>query len=157
VGEDSKAALARHLANFGRAWPDAHSMPTAWSDRVLERGDLARAALLTVARSPGAFHPGIRQIRGVPYAAMYPVLEEAPRYLHWLAYQGLFGTIHPWCATVAADLERRTQWRLLQPPRGVGRLLWPTGCSWINLVECFFSVITDHNGWHDRRPLLHGQ
>lgn len=124
VGEDSKAALARLLASSGPAGPDAHSVPIARPDRALERGDLARAALLTVARSPGAFHPGVRQIGGIPYAAMYPVLEEAPRYLHWLACQGLFGTIHPWCAIVAADLERRTAWRLLQPPRGAGRLLW---------------------------------
>jgi len=55
---------------------------------------------------------------------MYPVLEEAPRYLHWLACQGLFGTLHPWCAVVAADLERRITWRMLQPARGAGRLLW---------------------------------
>jgi helicase len=124
AGEDSKAALARLSASFGRAGSHAQSMPVARPDRGQERGDLARAALLTVARSPGAFRPGVRQIGGVPYPAMYPVLEEAPRYLHCLACQGLFGTIHPWWAIVAADLERRTAWRLLQPPRGAGRLLW---------------------------------
>jgi helicase len=124
VGEDSKAALARLSASFGRAGSHAHPMPAARPARGLEPGDLARAALLTVARSPGAFRPGVRQIGGIPYPAMYPVLEEAPRYLHWLACQGLFGTIHPWCAIAAADLERRTAWRQLQPPRGAGRLLW---------------------------------
>jgi helicase len=87
-------------------------------------GDLARAALLAVATNPTAFRPGVRQVDGVPYAAMYPILEEAPRYLHWLASQGLVGTVHPWCAIVAADLERRIRWRHLQPPRGAGRLLW---------------------------------
>jgi helicase len=55
---------------------------------------------------------------------MFPVLEEAPRYLHWLACQGLFGTIHPCWAIVAADLELRVAWRMLQPSRGAGRLLW---------------------------------
>jgi helicase len=89
-----------------------------------QRGDLARAAILAVANSPEAFRPGVRQIGGVPYGAMYALLEEVPRYLHWLACQGLFGTVHPWCATVAADLERRITWRMLQPPRGAGRLLW---------------------------------
>jgi helicase len=89
-----------------------------------QRGDLARAALLAVANSPEAFHPGVRQIGGIPYGAIYPVLEEVPRYLHWLASQGLFGTVHPWCAIVAADLERRITWRMLQPMRGAGRLLW---------------------------------
>lgn len=55
---------------------------------------------------------------------MYQVLEEAPRYLHWLACQGLFGTIHPCGAIVAADLELRISWCMLQPRRGSGRLLW---------------------------------
>jgi helicase len=98
--------------------------PSARLDSGPQRGDLARAALLAVATSPGAFHPGVRQIGGVPYPAMYQVLEEAPRYLHWLTCQGLFGTIHPAWAIVAADLELRISWRMLQPPRGSGRLLW---------------------------------
>jgi helicase len=126
VGEDGKGALAYTLATYGAAHPLV-SLPG--SDGVAgesgqQRGDLARAALLTVARAPGLFHPGVRQVNGIPYAAMYQILEEAPRYLHWIACQGLFGTIHPWCAVVAADLELRTTWRMLQPPRGAGRLLW---------------------------------
>jgi helicase len=125
VGEDGKAALARVLATYGAVHP---LVPLAASDGIAadsgqQRGDLARAALLTVARVPGAFHPGVRQVSGIPYAAMYQILEEAPRYLHWIACQGLFGTIHPWCAIVAADLELRVTWRMLQPPRGAGRLL----------------------------------
>jgi ATP-dependent DNA helicase len=119
VGNDGKAALARLLAS-----EPARQAPAGRADRGLERGDLARAALLAVAGSPGAFYPGVRHISGVPYAAMYPILEEAPRYLHWLACQGSFGTIHPCWAVVAADLEQRTAWRMLQPPRGAGRLLW---------------------------------
>ena len=94
------------------------------ASRGPQRGTLARAAMLTVAHSPDAFRPGVRHVAGIPYSAMYPILEEAPRYLHWLASQGLFGTVHPWCAIVAADLERRIAWRDLQPPRGSGRLLW---------------------------------
>lgn len=129
VGEDSKAALARLLEAGNRGgWLDQPGPERAgnqgWPDCGLQRGDLARAALLTVASSPEAFYPRVRQIGGVPYAAMYPILEEAPRYLHWLACQGLFGTIHPCWAIVAADLEQRTAWRMLQPPRGAGRLLW---------------------------------
>jgi helicase len=126
VGEDGKAALAHTLATYAAVHP---LVPLAGSDGAAadtgyQRGDLARAALLTVARAPRAFHPGVRQVNGIPYAAMYQILEEAPRYLHWIACQGLFGTIHPWCAIVAADLELRTTWRMLQPPRGAGRLLW---------------------------------
>jgi helicase len=126
VGEDAKAALAEALATYGAQRP---VLPGAFADRAgsdggQQRGDLARAALLTVARSPGAFRAGVRQVNGIPYPAMYQILEEAPRYLHWIACQGLFGTIHPWCAIVAADLELRATWRMLQPQRGAGRLLW---------------------------------
>jgi helicase len=124
VGDDGKAALARLLTTAGHTARMGPRGLTSQPERGFQPGDLARAAMLTVARSPGAFHPGVRQIGGVPYAAMYPVLEEAPRYLHWLACQGLFGTIHPCWAIVAADLELRTAWRMLQPPRGAGRLLW---------------------------------
>jgi helicase len=120
VSDDGKAALARLLA----AHDQEERLPGARLDGGRQRGDLARAALLAVANSPGAFYPGVRQIGGVPYPAMYQVLEEAPRYLHWLACQGLFGTIHPRWAIVAADLELRISWRMLQPPRGSGRLLW---------------------------------
>jgi ATP-dependent DNA helicase len=120
VGDDAKTALARLLEAYDREG----RVPGARSDGGQQRGDLARAALLTVANSPAAFHPAVRQIGGVPYPAMYQVLEEAPRYLHWLACQGLFGTIHPWWAIVAADLELRIAWRMLQPGRGSGRLLW---------------------------------
>ena len=111
VGDEHRAAVARMLATTG---PGAGAQP----------GDLARATLLAVSSLPAAFHRAVRQVGGVPYAAMYPILEEAPRYLHWLASQGLLGTVHPWCAIVAADLERRIRWRYLQPVRGSGRLLW---------------------------------
>jgi helicase len=129
VGDDSKAALATLLADLDRPQPSGLPDPAGRLDRGRpdsgrQRGDLARAALLSVAGSPELFHPGVRRIAGIPYAAMYPILEEAPRYLHWIACQGLFGTIHPWCAIVAADLELRIAWRALRPPRGAGRLLW---------------------------------
>jgi helicase len=120
VGDDAKAALLRLLASHD---PDRRASSLV-SGSGPQHGDLARAALLTVANSPEAFRPGVRQIGGIPYAAMYQILEEAPRYLHWVASQARFGTIHPWCAIVAADLELRITWRMLQPPRGSGRLLW---------------------------------
>ena len=103
---------------------ESRSARTCFSRSALRRSSRQRAALLAVANAPGAFHPAVRQIGGVPYPAMYQVLEEVPRYLHWLACQGLFGTIHPWWAIVAADLELRIAWRRLQPGRGSGRLLW---------------------------------
>jgi len=125
AGDGAKAAVARLLAARGHVGPRARRQAQgAGPGGGSQRGDLARAALLAVANSPEAFRPGVRQIGGIPYGAMYPVLEEVPRYLHWLASQGLFGTVHPWCAIVAADLERRITWRMLQPARGAGRLLW---------------------------------
>jgi helicase len=91
---------------------------------VYQPGDLARVSLLLIAGNPQAFHRGARIIAGIPYMALYPVLEEAPRYLHWIGTQGLLGTVHPWCAVVAADLSKRVKWRRCQPRRGSGRLLW---------------------------------
>jgi helicase len=125
VNDDARSALARLLATYdeGERGPGARP-DSATHQSGQQRGDLARAAVLTVANAPEAFHPAVRQIGGVPYPAMYQVLAEAPRYLHWLACQGLFGTIHPWWAIVAADLELRITWRMLQPGRGAGRLLW---------------------------------
>jgi helicase len=137
VGEDAKSALARLLESYDRA-ADAGSnggqqgsgkqgsgkQGTGQQGTGQQRGDLARAALLTVVNAPGASPPAVRQIGGVPYPAMYQVLVEAPRYLSWVAGQGQFGTIHPCWAIVAADLELRIAWRMLQPPRGSGRLLW---------------------------------
>lgn len=123
VGEDGRAALARLLGDWaapGRSPGPERSVVTGHG---AQPGDLAWAALLAVTRTPDAFRPGVQQVGGVPYAAMYPVLEEAPRYFHWLASQGQFGTIHPCWAVVAADLEQRTAWRMLRPARGAGRLL----------------------------------
>lgn len=89
-----------------------------------QAGDLAKVALSLVATSPEMFRQGARTIAGIPYATLFPVLEEAPRYLHWIGTQGVLGTVHPWSAIVAADLSRRIRWRRCQAPRGSGRLLW---------------------------------
>ncbi|WP_414641610.1 DEAD/DEAH box helicase [Actinocrinis sp.] len=88
-------------------------------------GDFAQASLLVCAAPEQ--DPADRQQPTeieIPYSAMYPILEEAPRILHWLGNQGHLGTVHPWCAIVAADLSRRIRWRRLEPRRGAGRLLW---------------------------------
>ncbi|GAA3214821.1 DEAD/DEAH box helicase [Dactylosporangium siamense] len=134
VGDDAKAAVAALLAADG--WVAYDDIPAAAGRRALpathgtqhpanlRRGDLARAALLAVANSPQLFGEHAPDIAGVPHAALYPVLEEAPRYLHWLAAQGQLGTVHPWIAIVAADLGRRVRWRRCRPQRGSGRLLW---------------------------------
>lgn len=87
-------------------------------------GDLAWAALLLVARSPRAFAGARRAVAGIPLSTLHQVLEQAPRYLSWLAAQGVHGTVHPWIAVVAADLDQRVRWRALGPGRGAGRLLW---------------------------------
>ncbi|MFX0581076.1 DEAD/DEAH box helicase [Nocardia nepalensis] len=100
------------------------SHPLDDATAVYAPGDLARAAMLAVANSPKAFRRDARTIGGIPYSTMSPVLEEAPRYLHWLGCQGFLSTVHPWVAIVAADLGRRIRWRKCQPQRGSGRLLW---------------------------------
>ncbi|MEU4743315.1 DEAD/DEAH box helicase, partial [Actinosynnema sp. NPDC023658] len=91
-------------------------------------GDLAWAALLLAARSPHLFGGGKARGRrvagGIPMATLHPVYEQAPRFLAWLAAQGVLGTVHPWIAVVAADLDHRVRWRALAPGRGAGRLLW---------------------------------
>ncbi|MFH8368340.1 DEAD/DEAH box helicase [Streptomyces sp. NPDC018031] len=107
-----------HLSRVpGTAGPPDFSLPYA-------PGDLARASLLAVANSPREFAVPRREFARIPHSAMYPVLEDAPRYLHWLGSQGYGGTVHPWVAIVAADLNRRVRWRRCAPPRGSGRLLW---------------------------------
>ncbi|MFI6644859.1 DEAD/DEAH box helicase [Streptomyces sp. NPDC050504] len=87
-------------------------------------GDLARAVLLLVARSPRAFRTSSSYVLGIPVDSMSGILEEARRYLAWVGAQGALGTVHPWAAVVAADLAQRIRWRTLGPERGAGRLLW---------------------------------
>jgi helicase len=88
-------------------------------------GDLAWAALLLAARSPHLFDSPKRRVAGgIPLTTLHPVYEQAPRFLAWLAAQGVLGTVHPWIAVVAADLDHRVRWRALAPGRGAGRLLW---------------------------------
>ncbi|MFT7841021.1 DEAD/DEAH box helicase [Saccharothrix sp. BKS2] len=90
-------------------------------------GDLAWAALLLAARSPHLFdagRPGRRVAGGIPLTTLHQVYEQAPRFLAWLAAQGALGSVHPWIAVVAADLDHRVRWRSLVPARGSGRLLW---------------------------------
>ncbi|MEU5692388.1 DEAD/DEAH box helicase [Actinosynnema sp. NPDC020468] len=87
-------------------------------------GDLAWAALLLAARSPHLFEGRRRVAGGIPMTTLHPVYDQAPRFLSWLAAQGVLGTVHPWIAIVAADLDHRVRWRALAPRRGAGRLLW---------------------------------
>jgi helicase len=126
ISEDLKSVAVASMLARGAAGGPAEPV-TAQSGSGAEAyrpGDLACAAMLAVANSPWAFRRHARWIGGLPYATMYPILEEAPRYLHWLACQGFLGTVHPWIAVVGADLGRRIRWRRCQAPRGSGRLLW---------------------------------
>ncbi|WP_238413236.1 DEAD/DEAH box helicase [Saccharothrix deserti] len=94
------------------------------SAMALSPGDLARAAILLVANSPELFTRPARVVAGLPNSLLFPVLEQAPRYLAWLAAQGHLASVHPWVAIVAGDLGRRIRWRRCGPRRGSGRLLW---------------------------------
>ncbi|GII60003.1 hypothetical protein Skr01_00880 [Sphaerisporangium krabiense] len=92
--------------------------------RTYGPGDLARAALLLAAHSPRLFTRSFRFVAGLPSSTIAPILEAASRYFAWLGAQGYLGTMHPWIAIVAGDIDRRVRWRRWGPRRGSGRLLW---------------------------------
>ncbi|MDI5973979.1 DEAD/DEAH box helicase [Streptomyces sp. SL13] len=122
--ERAKTALYQVLRNGGHT--NTHNPPPTPEDDNDKptAGDLARAVLLLVANSPKTFRTRSSHILGIPIDSMTQILDEARRYLAWLAAQGHLATIHPWAAIVAADLAQRIRWRTLGPHRGSGRLLW---------------------------------
>ncbi len=128
IAEELRPAVARVLQAAGRL--DQLGAARTFvrgglgSQAPFVPGDLAKAALKLCAHSPAAMRRPGRAVAGIPTAAMYPIWEEAPRYLGWLAGQGHLGCIHPCIAVVAADLSRRVRWRAAAPGRGAGRLLW---------------------------------
>lgn len=126
VAESVRPAVATAIKAGGRTSRITHttSIKGLGSSASTAPGDLAWAALLVTARSPHLFREPRRVVAGIPVATVHPVLEQAPRYLSWLAAQGVLGTVHPWIAIVAADLDQRVRWRRLVPRRGAGRLLW---------------------------------
>ncbi|MFF3501716.1 hypothetical protein [Streptomyces sp. NPDC003247] len=122
--ERAKAALHQVLRTGGHT--DAADVPPTPEDDQDKpaAGDPARAVLLLVANSPEAFRTRGSYVLGIPVDSMAQILDEARRYLAWLAAQGHLGTVHPWVAVVAADLAQRIRRRTLGPRRGSGRLLW---------------------------------
>ncbi|MFC3893094.1 DEAD/DEAH box helicase [Lentzea rhizosphaerae] len=129
VAEANRPAVATAIRARGRSsrLTDTTAVQGLGSSASVQRGDLAWATLLLVARSPHLFAGNGRDRRavaGIPMGTLYPVLEQSPRYLAWLAAQGYLGTVHPWVAIVSADLDRRVRWRACTPGRGAGRLLW---------------------------------
>ncbi|MGI3224562.1 DEAD/DEAH box helicase [Streptomyces sp. GTA36] len=121
VGERMRDAVHRLLKKDG--YLHAITQPEEYSGglaapRGLAGGDFARACLLTVARSPRTFLSGRRHVGGIPVEAMYPVFNEAERYLYWLGAQSTLNSTHPWAAIVASDLARRIRWRRIGPSRG---------------------------------------
>ncbi|GLW58887.1 DEAD/DEAH box helicase [Kitasatospora phosalacinea] len=117
----AKAELYNVLRTLSQPDADQDDEEDEWQPAA---GDLARAVLLLVAHAPRAFRGRPAYIRGIPADSMAPVLDDAQRYLAWLGAQGPLATVHPWIATVAADLAQRIRWRALAPTRGAGRLLW---------------------------------
>ncbi|MFJ3633801.1 DEAD/DEAH box helicase [Streptomyces sp. NPDC090112] len=127
--ERAKTALHEVLRNGGHTDPpDAGTTPqNGPPDGPQDEpaaGDLARAVLLLVANSPRAFRTRSSYVLGIPVDSMAQILDEARRYLAWIAAQGHLATLHPWAAVTAADLAQRIRWRTLGPRRGAGRLLW---------------------------------
>ncbi|MFE9479256.1 DEAD/DEAH box helicase [Streptomyces spororaveus] len=104
--------------------PGPHAAAPEGAEDKPAAGDLSRAVLLLVANSPRAFRTRSSYVLGIPVDSMAQILDEARRYLAWLAAQGQLATVHPWAAVVAADLAQRIRWRALGPRRGSGRLLW---------------------------------
>ncbi len=128
VPDQVRPAVATVIKAGGRSSRITHtaSVKGLGSQTTTAPGDLARAALLLAARSPHLFTAGKprRVAAGIPLSTLHSVFDQAPRYLSWLAAQGVLGTVHPWIAVVAADLDQRVRWRRLTPRRGAGRLLW---------------------------------
>ncbi|MEU4443293.1 DEAD/DEAH box helicase [Actinosynnema sp. NPDC050801] len=127
VPEPVRPAVATVIKAGGRTSQitNTTSVKGLGSQTTTAPGDLAWAALLLAARSPHLFDSARRRVAGgIPMATLHPVYEQAPRFLAWLAAQGVLGTVHPWIAVVAADLDHRVRWRGLAPGRGAGRLLW---------------------------------
>ncbi|WP_261340694.1 DEAD/DEAH box helicase [Lentzea guizhouensis] len=126
VAEANRPAVATAIRARGRTskLTETTAVSGLGGSTTVQRGDLAWAALLLVARSPALFSGNRRAVAGIPLGSLYPVLEQAPRYLTWLGAQGQLGTVHPWVAVVSADLDRRVRWRSCTPGRGAGRLLW---------------------------------
>ncbi|MFD4636158.1 DEAD/DEAH box helicase [Lentzea sp. NPDC058436] len=128
VAEANRPAVATAIRARGHSsqLTDTTAVQGLGASGTVQRGDLAWATLLLVARSPQLFAGGHdhRAVAGIPMGTLYPVLEQSPRYLAWLAAQGHLGTVHPWVAIVSADLDRRVRWRGCSPGRGSGRLLW---------------------------------
>ncbi|WNV86265.1 DEAD/DEAH box helicase [Umezawaea sp. Da 62-37] len=126
VAEQVRPAVATAIKAGGRTSRITHttSIKGLGSSVSTSPGDLAWAALLLAARSPHLFREPRRVVAGIPLSTIHPVMDQAPRYLSWLAAQGVLGTVHPWIAIVAADLDQRLRWRHLAPHRGSGRLLW---------------------------------
>ena len=128
IAEELRPALARllqaegHLDQLGTTRTFVRG--GLGSQAPFVPGDLAKAALKLCVHSPAAMRRPGKAVAGIPTAAMYPIWEETPRYLNWLAGQGYLATIHPWIAIVAGDLGRRIRWRAAAPTRGAGRLLW---------------------------------
>ncbi|WP_309110569.1 DEAD/DEAH box helicase [Saccharothrix sp.] len=127
VPDQVRPAVATVVKAGGRASQvtNTASVKGLGSQTTTAPGDLARAGLLLAARSPHLFSGRARRVAaGVPLSTLHPVFDQAPRFLSWLAAQGVLGTVHPWIAVVAADLDQRVRWRALTPKRGAGRLLW---------------------------------
>ncbi|MFI9814521.1 DEAD/DEAH box helicase [Saccharothrix variisporea] len=127
VPDQVRPAVATVVKAGGRASQvtNTASVKGLGSQTTTAPGDLARAGLLLAARSPHLFTGRTRRVAaGIPLTTLHPVFEQAPRFLSWLAAQGVLGTVHPWIAVVAADLDQRVRWRSLTPRRGAGRLLW---------------------------------
>ncbi|WP_306745129.1 DEAD/DEAH box helicase [Saccharothrix yanglingensis] len=129
VPEAVRPAVATVIKAGGRTSriTNTTSVKGLGSQTTTAPGDLAWAALLLVSRSPHLFdasRPTRRVAGGIPLVSLHAVFEQAPRFLAWLAAQGVLGTVHPWIAIVAADLDHRVRWRSLAPARGAGRLLW---------------------------------
>ncbi|BDZ52511.1 hypothetical protein GCM10025867_47520 (plasmid) [Frondihabitans sucicola] len=85
--------------------------------------DVVRAALWLAAVRSDAFHGGGTMVAGISRGILSMPLDSSPRYLAWIAAQGMLGTIPTWSSVVAADLGKRVRWHNLSPDRGDGRAL----------------------------------
>lgn len=85
--------------------------------------EVVQAGLLLLARSPGAFRVGGREVAGCTRSLFNPAVYDSPRFLAWAAAAAQLGAVPGWVGPVASDLGTRITHYRLGAPRGAGRLL----------------------------------
>lgn len=123
---DQAPAVARLLAARGDVTLLGQTAPARSQGLSRERvdgGQVCRAGLLLVLRSPRALASRSRQVVGINRSLLGTALYDSPRYLAWLARLGPLNVVPAWACVAAADMAQRVTWHKTGAPLGAGRVL----------------------------------